>query len=177
MIREVELASYLPPFMQNCEEPVAALDAEDPEFRIVWTAADRCLRNRFISTADEYGISRFEKMLNIYPSEGDTIEFRRARVKNQWNMTVPYTIRRLTKMLVDLIGEDDFTVYGKFSDGYELNVTVYTDDRKAKELDSMLSEMVPMNVLINVTYEKALEGCIYIGGFINEADILELKQR
>ena len=69
MIREVELASYLPPFMQNCEEPVAALDAEDPEFRIVWTATDRCLRNRFISTADEYGISRFEKMLNIYPSE------------------------------------------------------------------------------------------------------------
>ena len=58
MIREVDLVSYLPPFMQSYKEPVAALEAENPEFSLMWSATDRCLRNRFISTADEYGISQ-----------------------------------------------------------------------------------------------------------------------
>ena len=71
MIREVDLVSYLPPFMQSYKEPVAALEAENPEFSLMWSATDRCLRNRFISTADEYGISRFEKMLKIYPTAKD----------------------------------------------------------------------------------------------------------
>ena len=58
MIREVDLVSYLPPFMQTYKEPVAALEAENPEFQIGWKATDKVLKNRFISTADEYGISR-----------------------------------------------------------------------------------------------------------------------
>jgi hypothetical protein len=48
MIREVDLVSYLPPFMQSYKEPVAALEAENPEFSLMWSATDRCLRNRFI---------------------------------------------------------------------------------------------------------------------------------
>ena len=56
MIRDVDLVSYLPPFMQTYKEPVAALEAENPEFQIIWKATDRVLYNRFISTADEYGI-------------------------------------------------------------------------------------------------------------------------
>lgn len=34
MIREVDLVSYLPPFMQSYKEPVAALEAENPEFSL-----------------------------------------------------------------------------------------------------------------------------------------------
>lgn len=61
MIREVDLVSYLPPFMQSYKEPVAALEAENPEFSLMWSATDRCLRNRFISTAAE----RTEQVLNL----------------------------------------------------------------------------------------------------------------
>lgn len=91
MIREVDLVSYLPPFMQSYKEPVAALEAENPEFSLMWSATDRCLRNRFISTADEYGISQFEKMLKIYPTADDTLESRRSRVQSKWFNTIPYT--------------------------------------------------------------------------------------
>ena len=60
MIRDVDLVDYyLPTFMQKYNEPVAALKAEEPEFLLVWKAADRVLYNHFISTADDYGISRF----------------------------------------------------------------------------------------------------------------------
>ncbi len=66
MVREVDLMSYLPLFMQGYREPAATLRAEEPEFDIVWAAADRMLRNRSISTADEYGIGRLERILGIH---------------------------------------------------------------------------------------------------------------
>ena len=52
MIREVELVSYLPEFMKNYKESVVALETENQEFHIVWSAVDKILKNRFIETAD-----------------------------------------------------------------------------------------------------------------------------
>ena len=95
MIRDVELTMYLPDFMKVYQEPMTALEAENPEFHIVWSAADRVFRNRFIATADEYGISRFEKLLQIYPDSRDDLETRRIRVLNRWFNAIPYTIRTL----------------------------------------------------------------------------------
>ena len=89
MIREVDLVSYLPPFMAEYREVREALDAENPEFAIAWQAADCTLRNAFIETADEYGIGRFEQMLKIYPSGTDTLESRRRRVAGRWFRALP----------------------------------------------------------------------------------------
>lgn len=44
MIREVDLVSYLPPYLQEYnQETVAALEAENPEFRLIWEASDLSL--------------------------------------------------------------------------------------------------------------------------------------
>ena len=64
-MKKVDLVSYLPPFMADFKEITVTLKAENPEFVLVWVAAEQVLQNEFIETADEYGISRFEKILNI----------------------------------------------------------------------------------------------------------------
>ena len=97
MIREVDLVSYLPPFLAGYRELREALAAENPEFALAWDAADRALRNEFIDTADEYGIARFEGMLGILSSRGDALEDRRARVRSRWFTALPYTYRMLCR--------------------------------------------------------------------------------
>ena len=87
--RKVDLVSYLPPFVAEYKEINATLTAENPEFEIAWDAANRVLYNEFIATADEYGISKFEKILNIFPSVEDTLESRRARVAARWFTSIP----------------------------------------------------------------------------------------
>ena len=62
MVREIDLVSYLPPFMAELKETAVALEAENPEFILVWEAASQVLCNEFIATADEYGIERFENI-------------------------------------------------------------------------------------------------------------------
>ena len=176
MIREVDLVSYLPPFMAKYREPAAALEAENPEFLLAWSAADRILNNRFLSTADEYGISRFEKMLKIYPDKADDIETRRTRVLLRWNNRVPYTLRSLTAKLNEVLkGGHNFVLELK---EYELVLTVYgLDDSQNAELEYVLSVMVPLNITTDIIYESPLAGSVFFGGIMQEADLSELRER
>lgn len=167
MIREVDLVSYLPPFMQSYKEPVAALEAENPEFSLMWSATDRCLRNRFISTADEYGISRFEKMLKIYPTADDTIESRRSRVQSKWFNTIPYTWKVLLQKLLVLCGDSDFEVTGDFKTGY----TLYIDTDlelygQVEELENIINTMIPENLVVvsKNSIPCNIKGAVLFGG-------------
>lgn len=179
MIREVGLVSYLPGFMQGYREPVATLRAEDPEFAIVWDGMDRILHNRFISTADEYGIRRFERLLHISPSDEDTLESRRSRCQSKWANQIPYTKATLALKLGQLLGgSHNLSLHPSFEDGYGLLVVVYsTDDSQVEELKRLLEAMVPVDMEVDIVYEPVTSGLtVYGGALMEQADILELRQ-
>lgn len=149
MIREVDLVSYLPPYLQEYDqETVAALQAENPEFKLVWEAADRTLYNEFIATADEYGISRFEKILNILPSKEDTLESRRARVQARWFTEIPYTMKALISKLISLCGDSNFEITKAFlyyKIGIETNLELFG---QVEELEHIIDTMLPCNMVV-----------------------------
>ena len=179
MTKEVDLVSYLPPFIQVYKECAAALEAENPEFTLLWKAVDRILRNHFISTADEYGISRFEKLLNIFPLEAENLDIRRTRVQNRWFNVAPYTLRVLSLKLAELLGgEHNFSIGTNFRKAYGMLLVVYsTDDSQVEEIKYILSVMVPVDIVTDIIYESAHKGNVYYGTLMSEADIIEIKQR
>ncbi len=179
MTKEVDLVSYLPSFMQVYKECTTALEAENPEFIFLWKEVNKILRNHFISTADEYGISRFEKLLNIFPLETENLDIRRTRIQNRWFNVVPYTLRTLVLKLAELLGgEHRFSIETDFLEAYGLLLVVYsTDDSQVEEIKYVLSVMVPINMVIKIIYESAHKGCIYYETVMREADIIEIKQR
>ncbi len=151
MIREVDLVQYVPEFMKNYQELIACLEAENPEFILVWEGTDRVLYNRFIETADEYGISRYEKMLGIYPSEEDTLESRRARVRSRWFSALPYTWRMLLQRLTVLCGDSGYIISNNF-DGEGYTITLIVDLElfgEIEELDDMLNAILPVNIVVD----------------------------
>lgn len=178
MIREVDLVSYLPEFMQKYKEPVAALKAEDPEFAVVWSGVDRILYNHFISTADENGISRFEKLLNISPSDEDTLESRRSRCQSKWFMRIPYTLRVLLQKLTVLCGDMDFALTHDFATGYtltlETNLELYG---QVEELEHIIDDIVPCNIVTSTSnhIHCVTDGQVYAGGCITYTDIIEIE--
>lgn len=178
MIRETDLVSYLPPFMQSYKEPVAALEAENPEFQIIWKATDRILKNCFISTADEYGISRFEKLLGIYPTADDTLESRRSRVQSKWFSKLPYTLQALLQKLTVLCGNTDFKLTHNFPVGYtltlETNLEAYG---KVEELEYIINTMLPENIVVDSknSIPCNVRGAVFFGGgmcFVNSFIII-----
>lgn len=178
MIRDVDLVSYLPPFMIPYEELKAAMKAENPEFRAVWEAVDRLFCNRFLSTADEYGLSRFETVMGIFPRDTDSLEERRKRVRSRWTEKLPYTARVLESRLADCLKEYNFSIEADFESSYKMEVIIYsTSDILAEELRHILDIMVPENVATEIVYERVTSGLpLKLGVYMEQADIIELKQ-
>jgi len=179
MIREVDLVSYLPSFLAEFKETAVALKAANPEFVHLWKAFDRALYNEFIEMADEYGISRFEKILGIYPYSTDTLEVRRIRVQNRWLNKIPYTIRNLSEKISKILGNEyNFDIQADFENLYNLHLIIYTlNDSWNEELEYTLSKVVPTNIITNIVYEGIFAGQIFCGGKICESDIIEIRQR
>lgn len=169
MTRDVSLLAYLPPFMQDFTEIAATLNAEDPEFVIVWDSADRVLKNQFIATADEYGISRFEKILKILPSKEDTLESRRSRVQNRWFNDMPCTLRTLVYRLTTLCADHGFTLTKHFTDAYTLEI--HTDLElfgQVEEFERIIGSVIPCNLVVKSTNYIILNaaGPVSLGGTI-----------
>lgn len=149
MIRNVDLVSYLPLFMADFKEISATLEAENPEFVLVWNATDKVLKNEFIESADEYGITRFEKILGILPSTEDTIESRRARIKTRWFDTIPYTLKSFIAKLIVICGDNDFVVIKDY-DNYKIKVLTNLEMfGQVKDLELMINNVIPCNMIIN----------------------------
>lgn len=180
MIREVDLVSYLPSYMQSYKEPVAALEAENPEFNIVWKATDRVLYNRFISTADEYGISRFEKILGIYPSEGDSLEDRRSRVQTKWFNRLPYTMQVLLEKVTTLCHDTDFSFSYNFHVGYTINLTTSLSSQgQLEEMKNIIETIIPCNIVVdhqNLLLVMLCGNAFIVGG-ITQTSIIEITNK
>ncbi len=178
MIREVDLVSFLPPFMAEFKEIGIALETENPEFLLVWKAADQVLKNEFIETADEYGIARFEKMLDILPSREDTLESRRARVRSQWIKVLPYTVRMLLQKLRIVCGNTDFVLKNDFEKGYTL--VLYTNLEQfgsVEEAENVLGTMVPCNIKTVSRNRIGADagGHCYFTGVVSFAEIVTIS--
>lgn len=178
MIREVELVSYLPTFMQKYKEPTAVLEAENPEFAIAWSGADRILYNHFIATADEYGIARFEKLLGIFPTEEDDLESRRMKVQTRWVNKIPYTFRVLAEKIGTLSNGADFTIEADFCQEYKMSVHAMLElVGQVGELERIVDGLVPCNILVLTTnhIHVGTSGEVYGGGGIAYTDIIEIE--
>ncbi len=149
MNREVDLLSYLPPFLQEFKENRETLEAENPEFVLVWRGVDRVLKNEFIETADEYGIARFESILKITSSANETLEFRRQRVFFRWFNKTPYTFRVFVERLAAICGENSFAVIKDFKEKYRIDITVDLEvPGLVDEVDRLIREMMPCNMVV-----------------------------
>lgn len=146
-MRDVDLVSYLPPFMLNYKEIRETLEAENPEFRLIWDASQRVLHNEFILTADEYGISRYEKILGLYPAKEDTLESRKAKVLIRWTASLPYTDRMFLEKLMAICGENGFVIVKKY-DEYKIEIEVSMElFGQLEELEKVIGTMIPCNMI------------------------------
>ncbi len=100
------LIDYLPPVLREIKEFKAINRAIQPEIERAWTELGRLMNNQFLSTADENGVSRWEKELHVIPKDTDTLETRKTRIKSVWNRKLPYSFGWLRNWLSGLCGTE-----------------------------------------------------------------------
>lgn len=150
MIRDVDIISYLPSVIADIKVINIAMAAESKEFVLIWKATDKVLKNEFITSADEYGIAEFEKILHILPSVNDTLEVRRARVQAGWFAALPYTWRMFVQKIMEICGTT-YPVSIMREESYMVNLEAGIELQwQIESLIDMVEKMLPCNMGIAV---------------------------
>lgn len=148
MEREINPINYLPPIMQEVKEIQELYKGITPELKALYSESSRALDECFVLSAEDCGLTRIEKMLNISIYSDDTIEDRRLRILTKLNGDTPYTFERLYDKLKTLCGEDNvYMAYAK--DIYTLDVKIsLIAKRQFETVHKMLLEIVPCNIAL-----------------------------
>ena len=139
-----KLIDYLPPVLQEVADFRAINEANEPEISAAWDGLDRVMANQFLDTADEAGVVKWERELQLYPKDTDTLDERKARIKARWNAELPYTYRWLVNWLQSLCGPDN---PAPAVDGYTLHVSLPSRVDYAGILDE-LRRRIPVNLVM-----------------------------
>lgn len=179
MIRDVDLISYLPLFIQDYREIKHIMSAENPEFQILADETERIKDNQFIISCNEVGISKFEQLLNIIPKNDDSLEARISRVIIRWNDSIPYTYRVLIERLKTMCGEGNFIVIPNFNK-YELKIIASLPlSGQTDELDYLLTYMIPVNLSVISKNELIhnLTGVVFTGGTVVDKSYYNISSK
>lgn len=146
-----QLIEYLPEFLRDVREYKAILtDGVQPEIEALFKAIERVLNNQFIETSDEYGVSRWEKMLGITPQSTYTLDERKFTILTRMNEQLPYTMTSLSQRLENLCGKDGYSI-ALDANAFTLSVGVaLTAQSSLKDVSAMLENVVPANIVLNL---------------------------
>lgn len=146
--RIVDINTYWATIVKDTAQFGQIAVAENPEFNRLADCIFRALKDSFIHSATEYGVKRWESMLQIAPSAGDTLEDRKARILTYLNMKLPYTWRVLKQLIEGIVGEDKVTLDYVNDEG---KLVVHTDrlsDEKLQTVRDLIERVVPMNLVV-----------------------------
>ena len=179
MIREVNLLSFLPEFVQEYREIKHIMNSEQPEIQKLEDETEIIKNNQFILSCDIDGIVRFENLLGITPKPDDTLDARKSRVITRWNDSIPYTYKGLKEKLNVMCGEGNYLLIPSFNEyGLEIVVSLPLSSQ-ADELDYMLSYMIPANIVVTSRNNmvRTMTGTVHGGGTTIETSNFTLQSK
>ena len=179
MIREVNLLSFLPEFVQEYREIKHIMNSEQPEIQKLEDETEIIKNNQFILSCDIDGIARFENLLGITPKPDDTLDARKSRVITRWNDSIPYTYKGLKEKLNVMCGEGNYLLIPSFNEyGLEIVVSLPLSGQ-ADELDYMLSYMIPANIVVTSRNNmvRTMTGTVHGGGTTIETSNFTLRSK
>jgi len=143
------LYDYLPTRLQSVIEYQALVLGEQPEIDALWGGTQTILANQFVETSTEYGVKRWEKILDIIPDNPD-LETRKINILARLNEKLPFTIRRLSSILDNILGNDGYEI-DLDANNYKLTVALSEDKISYMQaVSDLLIRIVPANIMTDV---------------------------
>lgn len=141
---------YYPPVLQEVEEFKVIANIIDNEFERLSKANANLLKELFIDTAENEGLLRWEKMLNISVSDYNDFELRRFNILARFI----FEKTNIVESLNALIGEKNYSL-NYFDDVFLLETRISIDySRFSFAIADLLETTVPLNVALNYFYLK-----------------------
>ena len=161
-MREVDINTYWADIVRDTEQFRQIAVAENPEFNRLSECIFRALEDSFLIAGDndeqtgatEYGVERWEKMLQIVPSPSDTLDDRKARILTYLNLKLPYTWRVLKQLIEGIVGEDNVEMN---LDNDSQTLIIEVPNAHSETVKDLVSRVVPMNIDVQYKNKEGVE--------------------
>ena len=154
--RDRPLAGYLPNAILDVRDFQLILDTEQPEVFKLFEAIQLVLDNQFVMSSTEYGVKRWENMLGLRPVPAMTLDERKFTILAMLMNRLPYTVRMLERLLIDLCGEDGFEIQLDHKN-YSLKVKLELfSNFNAEAIAVMLRRICPANLMFTTSNDTVM---------------------
>lgn len=178
-MRDIDIKSYVPPFLLKYSELKQLYESENPEFKKLNIEADNLLDNQFIGSTNEKGIARYEALLGISGMQEYSLEERQIKVYTAWIDDIPYTFNTLKERIERLCGKGNFTLLVNNVEHKVIITTHLEYQLQSEELERMLDIILPANMVLLITnsFDNTLQtDFMYAGGGVVTTDYIELTE-
>ncbi|MDE5588231.1 MAG: YmfQ family protein [Acetatifactor sp.] len=174
LVQRKELIRYLPDFMKQFFEFQEIMSAEDLQFARMDSRLQTVLNNAFIEDADEYGIRKYERLLEITAVPGESLEVRKNRVRAYWCVNRQYSYRVFVRSLDMLLGGNwNYDIICD-QEHYTMTFHVYQGEHLGM-LEAFLQKVLPLNIFYKVHLTKDWVAGNYFGAVWQEDELLEWR--
>lgn len=145
---------YLPPLYNDVLEMTSLLTAEGVVMGTASTEAENTLKDQFIQTATNYGITLFEDVLGIVPNPStESWEYRRLRLLSRMSTNPPFTEEFLDQHLEQIIGAGNYTI-AVYPATYTVSVRILIPARTFfAEAQLLMLDVVPANMIMDISIQ------------------------
>lgn len=141
-----DLKGYLPKIYDGIIEFEELIKIENNLFNDLEKEKEKTINNLYLSTCDIETIKKCENLFNISDSSSN-INFRRERLLNRFNMSMPFTLTGLKFKLDEIIGIGNYSVNIDYN-----NFTIYIESKSINqnwfhETYVTINKMKPANMI------------------------------
>ena len=148
--RLINLSDYAVPVTKDAADIQEVYRIESIEVQAIWDLLINIFKEQYIYTADDYGLSQWEKILELQPEPTDSSDTRRFAILAALLGQRPYTMIKLRELLDTLCGEGNYKIIEDFNN-YSIKFKISLGVKKQRDIvANMLKEIIPMNLIFDV---------------------------
>jgi len=141
------MIAHIPHILRDVPDFQCLMGTYQDIFANFWRLERGLEDNFYLHTAEDAGLSHWERILGIVPRVGSSIEERRQIVMARMYQTTPYCFRTLLALLLALTG--DPSAFSAELDELTLTVRLFPRFREMEgAVWAMLRQMVPANIAL-----------------------------
>ena len=138
---------FVPDYYLGSTDMDAVVQELDALFGVQAEGLTSLWNDQWVQTADEAGITAFERIFGIRASAGEDLEFRRERLLNRFSLTPPFTLPFLKERLDAIVGPGMWSAYVDYATRTLYIETSSLNQNWYQELQITLVKLKPANMV------------------------------
>lgn len=164
----VDLMKLLPEYFRPVLEFQQIMKAHGEALDRAELNIDQVGKNCFIQTADADTIKSYEELFGIRYKPGETLEYRRQRILQMYNIIAPFSIGFLRSRLTEMFGSE----YTLEVDPVKSRISVFVTSSQYGAVDllySLVWDIVPAHLEVTANHQVTndVQGTIYAAGVMS----------